>query len=217
MIPNSPYACAKLYAHNLVDNYRSAYDMFLCNGILFNHESPRRGENFVTRKITRGLANIVCGLSDCLYIGNLDAMRDWGHAKDYVRMQWLMLQQEKAEDFVIATGHQYSVRDFITWSSKELGLNIKFKGSGKDEYALIDSIDKGFYYHLKVGDIILRVDKRYFRPTETDSLLGDASKAKEKLGWVPEISAQAMCSEMVKVDLLEAQKIALLNEHGFKK
>lgn len=215
--PRSPYAVAKLYAYWITINYREAYGIYACNGILFNHESPRRGENFVTRKITRGLASIVCGISECLYIGNLDAMRDWGHAKDYVRMQWLMLQQKKPEDFVIATGYQYSVRDFIIWSSKELGLNIRFKGSGADEYALIDSIDKGFHYDLKVGDVILRVDKRYFRPTETDSLLGDASKAKKKLGWVPEISAQEMCSEMVKADLLEAQKISLLYERGYKK
>ena len=215
--PRSPYAVAKLYAYWITVNYREAYGMYACNGILFNHESPRRGENFITRKITRGLANIVCGISDCLYVGNLDAMRDWGHAKDYVKMQWLMLQQDIAEDFVIATGNQYSVRDFVCWSAKELGLNIKFQGSGSEEIAIIDSFDEGYDYKLKEGDIILKVDKRYFRPTETESLLGDAKKAKEKLGWVPEISAKEMCSEMVKSDLIEAQKIALLNEHGYNK
>ncbi len=215
--PRSPYAVAKLYAYWITVNYREAYGIFACNGILFNHESPRRGENFITRKITRGLANIVCGISDCLYVGNLDAMRDWGHAKDYVKMQWLMLQQDIAEDFVIASGNQYSVRDFVCWSAKELGLNIKFQGSGSEEIAIIDSFDEGYDHKLKEGDIILKVDKRYFRPTETESLLGDAKKAKEKLGWVPEISAKEMCSEMVKSDLIEAQKIALLNEHGYNK
>lgn len=215
--PRSPYAAAKLYAYWITINYREAYGMYACNGILFNHESPRRGENFITRKITRGLANIVCGLSECLYVGNLNAKRDWGHAKDYVKMQWLMLQQDEPEDFVIATGKQYSVRDFVIWSANELGLKILFSGTGKNEIAKIDSIEGKLACELKVGDIILRVDKRYFRPAETDSLLGDPSKAKVKLGWEPEISAQEMCSEMVKKDLLEAQKIALLQKHGYKK
>ncbi|MDC1132016.1 GDP-mannose 4,6-dehydratase [Gammaproteobacteria bacterium] len=215
--PRSPYAAAKLYAYWITVNYREAYGMYACNGILFNHESPRRGENFITRKITRGLANIVCGLSDCLYLGNLNAKRDWGHAKDYVKMQWLMLQQDKPEDFVIATGKQYSVRDFVMWSANELGLGISFSGSGENEIAKIDYIKDTSSCDLKIGDIILRIDPRYFRPTETDSLLGDPSKAKLKLGWEPDISAQEMCAEMIKEDLREAQKIALLQKHGYQK
>jgi GDPmannose 4,6-dehydratase len=215
--PRSPYAVSKLYAYWITINYREAYGMYACNGILFNHESPRRGENFITRKITRGLANIVCGLSECLYLGNLNAKRDWGHAKDYVKMQWLMLQQDEPEDFVIATGEQYSVREFVIWSASALGIQISFSGSGTDEIAKIDSINKELKCDLKVGDIILRIDQRYFRPSETDSLLGDPSKAMEKLGWKPETTAKEMCNEMVKNDLKEAQKIALLRKHGYSR
>ena len=201
--PRSPYAVAKLYAYWITVNYREAYGMYACNGILFNHESPRRGETFVTRKITRGLANISKGLEDCLYMGNLDALRDWGHAKDYVRMQWLMLQQKEAEDYVIATGVQYSVRQFIEWAAAELGMHIEWKGSGVDEVGVVN------------GKAIVRIDPRYFRPTEVETLLGDPSKAKNKLGWVPEISAQTMCKEMVAVDLLEAKRLSLLKKHGY--
>ena len=201
--PRSPYAVAKLYAYWITVNYREAYGMYACNGILFNHESPRRGETFVTRKITRGLANISQGLEDCLYMGNLDALRDWGHAKDYVRMQWLMLQQQEAEDFVIATGVQYSVRQFIEWAATELGMHIDWKGKGVDEVGMVN------------GKTIVRIDPRYFRPTEVETLLGDPSKAKNKLGWVPEITAQTMCQEMVTADLLEAKRLSLLKKHGY--
>ena len=202
--PRSPYAAAKLYAYWITVNYREAYGIYACNGILFNHESPRRGETFVTRKITRGLSNISQGLEDCLYMGNLDSLRDWGHAKDYVRMQWLMLQQEQPEDFVIATGLQYSVRQFIEWSALNLGISIKWVGSGIDEVGFWD--DKP----------IVRIDPRYFRPTEVESLLGDPSKAKQKLGWSPQITAQEMCAEMIASDLADAQKNALLKKHGYK-
>ena len=201
--PRSPYAVAKLYAYWITVNYREAYGMYACNGILFNHESPRRGETFVTRKITRGLSNISHGLEDCLFMGNLDALRDWGHAKDYVRMQWMMLQQDHAEDFVIATGEQYSVRQFIEWTATELGMPIRWQGSGVDEVGY--SGDKA----------IVRIDPRYFRPTEVETLLGDPSKAKQKLGWVPEITAQEMCKEMVAADLSEAKRMSLLKQHGF--
>ena len=213
--PRSPYAVAKLYAYWIVVNYREAYGMYACNGILFNHESPRRGETFVTRKITRGLANIAQGLESCLYMGNLDALRDWGHAKDYVRMQWMMLQQEQAEDFVIATGVQYSVRQFITWSAAELGLSLRFEGQGVDEIAVVDSITGNNAPGLKVGDVIVKIDPRYFRPTEVETLLGDPSKAKAKLGWTPEITVQEMCAEMVASDLKESQRHALLKRHGY--
>lgn len=212
--PRSPYAVAKLYAYWIVVNYREAYGMHACNGILFNHESPRRGETFVTRKITRGLANIAQGLEQCLYMGNMDALRDWGHAKDYVRMQWMMLQQESPEDFVIATGVQYSVRDFIRWSAAELGVRLGFVGEGVDELAVVEQIDGDLAPGILVGDVIVRVDPRYFRPAEVETLLGDPSKAKQKLGWVPEISAQAMCAEMVREDLKIAQRHALLRLHG---
>ncbi|WBL59224.1 GDP-mannose 4,6-dehydratase [Stutzerimonas stutzeri] len=212
--PRSPYAVAKLYAYWITVNYREAYGMYACNGILFNHESPRRGETFVTRKITRGLANIAQGLEQCLYLGNLDALRDWGHAKDYVRMQWMMLQQEQPEDFVIATGVQYSVREFITWSAAELGITLKFEGQGVDEMAIVERIDGDKAPALKVGDVVARVDPRYFRPAEVETLLGDPSKAKDKLGWVPEISVQEMCAEMVREDLKVAQRHALLKLHG---
>ncbi len=213
--PRSPYAVAKLYAYWITVNYREAYGMYTCNGILFNHESPRRGETFVTRKITRGLANIAQGLEQCLYMGNMDALRDWGHAKDYVRMQWMMLQQEQPEDFVIATGVQYSVRQFIEWSAKELGITLRFKGKGVDEVAIIAGIEGDKAPALNTGDIIVRVDPRYFRPAEVETLLGDPSKAKAKLGWVPEITVQEMCAEMVAEDLKIAQRHALLKQHGY--
>lgn len=213
--PRSPYAVAKLYAYWITVNYREAYGIYACNGILFNHESPRRGETFVTRKITRGLANIAQGLESCLYMGNMDALRDWGHAKDYVRMQWMMLQQEKPEDFVIATGVQYSVREFITWSAKELGITLRFEGSGIDEVGIVESIEGDNAPALKVDDVIVKVDPRYFRPAEVETLLGDPSKAKEKLGWVPEITVQQMCAEMVAEDLKVAKRHALLKEHGY--
>lgn len=212
--PRSPYAVAKLYAYWITVNYREAYGMYACNGILFNHESPRRGETFVTRKITRGLANIAQGLDQCLFMGNLDALRDWGHAKDYVRMQWMMLQQEKPEDFVIATGVQYSVRQFIEWSAKELGVTLRFEGRGVDETAVVQSIEGDKAPALNVGDVIVRVDPRYFRPAEVETLLGDPTKAKEKLGWVPEITVQEMCAEMVREDLTAARRHALLKQHG---
>jgi GDPmannose 4,6-dehydratase len=214
--PRSPYAVAKMYAYWIVVNYREAYGFYACNGILFNHESPRRGETFVTRKITRGLANIAQGLEECLYLGNLDALRDWGHAKDYVRMQWMMLQQGQPEDFVIATGHQYSVRKFIQWSATELGITLQFKGSGVNEVAVVKHIEGDKAPALKQGQIIVKVDPRYFRPTEVETLLGDPSKAKQKLGWVPEITAQEMCREMVSHDLKEAKREALLKQHGYK-
>ncbi|NMY95224.1 GDP-mannose 4,6-dehydratase [Pseudomonas proteolytica] len=212
--PRSPYAVAKLYAYWITVNYREAYGMYACNGILFNHESPRRGETFVTRKITRALANISQGLESCVFLGNLDALRDWGHAKDYVRMQWMMLQQDQPEDFVIATGVQYSVREFIRWSAAELGISLRFEGLGADEIAVVESIDGDLASALKVGDIIVRVDPRYFRPAEVETLLGDPTKAKTKLGWTPEITVQEMCAEMVREDLKVAQRHALLKQHG---
>ena len=213
--PRSPYAVAKLYAYWITVNYREAYGIYACNGILFNHESPRRGETFVTRKITRGLANIAQGLESCLYMGNMDALRDWGHAKDYVRMQWLMLQQEQPEDFVIATGVQYSVREFITWSAKELGITLRFEGTGVDEVGVIEAIEGDNAPALKIGDVIVKVDQRYFRPAEVETLLGDPTKAKEKLGWTPEITVKEMCAEMVAEDLKVAKRHALLKEHGY--
>lgn len=213
--PRSPYAVAKLYAYWITVNYREAYGMYACNGILFNHESPRRGETFVTRKITRGLANIAQGLEACLYMGNLDALRDWGHAKDYVRMQWMMLQQDKAEDFVIATGVQHSVRDFIRMAAAELGISLEFTGEGVDEQAVVTAIEGGNAPALKVGDAIVKVDRRYFRPAEVETLLGDPSKAKAKLGWTPEITVEQMCAEMVATDLHDAKRHALLKRHGY--
>lgn len=214
--PRSPYAVAKMYAYWIVVNYREAYGLYACNGILFNHESPRRGETFVTRKITRGLANIAQGLEDCLYLGNLDALRDWGHAKDYVRMQWMMLQQDQPEDFVIATGVQYSVRQFIRWSAEELGITLRFEGQGVDEVAIVDKIDGNNVPALKVGQAIVKIDPRYFRPTEVETLLGDPSKAKAKLGWTPEITVQQMCAEMVAADLQAAKQHALLKANGYQ-
>jgi GDPmannose 4,6-dehydratase len=212
--PRSPYAVAKLYAYWITVNYREAYGIYACNGILFNHESPRRGETFVTRKITRGLANITQGLESCLYLGNLNALRDWGHAKDYVRMQWMMLQQDLPEDFVIATGVQYSVRQFIEWSAAELGVTLRFEGEGVDEQGIVAAIIGDKVPALKLGDVIVRVDPRYFRPTEVETLLGDPTKAKTKLGWVPEITVQEMCAEMVCEDLKVAQRHAFLKLHG---
>jgi GDPmannose 4,6-dehydratase len=212
--PRSPYAVAKMYAYWITVNYREAYGMYACNGILFNHESPRRGETFVTRKITRGLANIAQGLEPCLYMGNIDSLRDWGHAKDYVRMQWMMLQQNEADDFVIATGLQNSVREFITWSAKELGLTLEFSGVGVDEVAKVAAITGEDAPALNVGDIVMRIDPRYFRPAEVDTLLGCPQKAKEKLGWAPEITVQEMCAEMVRADLKTARRHALLKDHG---
>ena len=212
--PRSPYAVAKMYAYWIVVNYRESYGMYACNGILFNHESPRRGETFVTRKITRGLANIAQGLEACLYMGNMDALRDWGHAKDYVRMQWMMLQQDDPEDFVIATGVQYSVRQFIEWSAAELGIGIRFEGKGLEEKGIVVSIEGNKAPALSVGDVIVQIDSRYFRPAEVETLLGDPSKAKDKLGWTPEITVQEMCEEMVAEDLKVAQRHALLKEHG---
>lgn len=214
--PRSPYAVAKLYSYWITVNYRESYGLYACNGILFNHESPRRGETFVTRKITRGLANIAQGLEPCLYMGNIDALRDWGHAHDYVRMQWMMLQQEEPDDFVIATGQQYSVREFIRWSAEELGIELEFSGQGTDEIATIAGIAGDKAPALKVGDVIMRIDKRYFRPAEVETLLGDPSKAREKLGWEPEISAREMCAEMVAADLKEAQRHAFLKANGFE-
>ena len=189
--------------------------MFACNGILFNHESPRRGETFVTRKITRGLANIAYGLDSCLYMGNIDSLRDWGHAKDYVRMQWLMLQQDDPEDYIIATGQQFSVREFILWSAKELGITLSFDGKGLEEVAIITKIKGNQAPNLNVGDVIMRIDERYFRPSEVDTLLGDPSKAKTKLGWSPEITALELCKEMMHEDIDNAKKLAHLKSHGF--
>ena len=213
--PRSPYAVAKLYAYWITVNYREAYGMYACNGILFNHESPRRGETFVTRKITRGLANIAQGLEQCLYMGNMDALRDWGHAKDYVRMQWMMLQQDKPQDFVIATGVQYSVRDFIRKAAARLGVTVGFEGKGINEQAVVKAIEGSNAPALKVGQVIVRVDPRYFRPTEVETLLGDPSKAKAELGWVPEITLDTMVAEMVANDLDQAKRHALLKTHGY--
>ncbi len=213
--PRSPYAVAKLYAYWITVNYREAYGMYACNGILFNHESERRGETFVTRKITRGLANIAQGIEECLYMGNIDALRDWGHAKDYVRMQWLMLQQQQPEDFVIATGVQYSVREFITRSAKELGITLRFEGTAEDERGIVASIEGDQAPALKVGDVIVRIDPHYYRPTEVETLLGDPTKAKQKLGWVPEITLEQMIAEMISHDLNVAKQMALLRQHGY--
>jgi len=214
--PRSPYAVAKLYSYWICVNYREAYGMYACNGILFNHESPRRGETFVTRKITRGLANIALGLENCLHMGNIDALRDWGHAKDYVRMQWMMLQQDEAKDYVIATGKQYSVREFITWSANALGIDIEFRGSDIDEVGVVTGISGNLAPKISLGQEIIRIDPRYFRPAEVETLLGDPSKAKVELGWEPEISAQEMCKEMVEEDHKAARRLALLKEHDLE-
>ena len=213
--PRSPYAVAKLYAYWITVNYREAYNLFACNGILFNHESPRRGETFVTRKITRGLSNIGMGLEQCLFMGNMDSLRDWGHAKDFVRMQWLMLQQDQPEDFVIATGVQYSVRQFIEISALELGISLRWQGSGVEEIGLVDHLSGNKAPSLKVGQTIVAIDPRYFRPAEVETLLGDPTKAKEKLGWTPQITLHEMITEMVACDHEEAKKQALLKAQGY--
>jgi len=213
--PRSPYAVAKLYAYWITVNYREAYGLYACNGILFNHESPRRGETFVTRKITRGLANILVGLEPTLHLGNLDARRDWGHARDFVRMQWLMLQQDAPEDFVIATGRQHTVREFVTWAAADLGLTLRFQGEGVDEVGIVDVVAPGTETGVTPGDVIVRVDPRYFRPAEVETLLGDATRAREKLGWVPEVTARNLCTEMVHSDLATARRTALLRSHGY--
>jgi GDPmannose 4,6-dehydratase len=213
--PRSPYGVAKMYAYWITVNYRESYGMYACNGILFNHESPRRGETFVTRKITRAMANIAQGLESCLYLGNMDALRDWGHAKDYVRMQWMMLQQEVADDFVIATGKQISVREFVRMSAQEAGITVEFSGKDTEEIGTVTAItDATKAPAVKVGDVIVKVDPRYFRPAEVETLLGDPSKAKEKLGWVPEITVEQMCAEMVASDLDVACRHSLLKSHG---
>jgi GDPmannose 4,6-dehydratase len=212
--PRSPYAVAKMYAYWITVNYREAYGIYACNGILFNHESPRRGETFVTRKITRALANISQGLEQCLYLGNMDALRDWGHAKDYVRMQWMMLQQDQADDFVIATGKQISVREFVKLSAHNLGIELEFSGVGINEVATVKAINGDDAPEVSIGDVIVKVDLRYFRPTEVETLLGDPSKAKAKLGWTPEITLEEMCAEMITNDLDIAKRHALLKQHG---
>ena len=214
--PRSPYAVAKLYAYWITVNYREAYDIYACNGILFNHESPRRGETFVTRKITRSIANISQSLEDCLYLGNLNALRDWGHAKDYVRMQWLMLQQDVPEDFIIATGHQISVREFVSMAANYIGIKLEFSGEGAREIGTIVDLDTDFETNLKVGDVIVKVDERYFRPSEVETLLGDPSRAKDKLGWEPEISVEEMCHEMMDSDLEIAVRQKLNNSIDMK-
>ena len=215
--PRSPYAVSKLYAYWMTVNYRESYGIFACNGVLFNHESPRRGETFVTRKITRGLCNIALGLADCLYLGNLDAKRDWGHARDYVKMQWMMLQQKTAQDYVIATGEQYSVREFLVWACEELGISIEFEGDGEQEIGRVAKLTNPIAKALEVGQIILRIDPRYFRPAEVPTLLGDATKAHKELGWRPETTARQLCIEMISEDFKEAQRRALVvNSHSLK-
>ncbi len=211
--PRSPYAVAKLYAHWITINFRESYGMYACNGILFNHESPRRGETFVTRKITRGLSNIAMGLQECLYMGNIDALRDWGHAKDYVEMQWLMLQQDQPRDFVIATGAQHSVRQFIIWAAAELGIQLDFRGSGVGEYAIVNSISGDKAPFVQQGDVLVRIDPSYFRPAEVSSLLGDPSEARQLLGWEPKIGVREMCAEMIVCDLKDARRMRLLLEN----
>ncbi len=213
--PRSPYGVAKLYAYWICVNYRESYGMYACNGILFNHESPRRGETFVTRKITRGLANIAQGLESCLYMGNMDALRDWGHAEDYVRMQWMMLQQDAPRDYVIATGVQYSVRQFVEKSAAQLGILLSFEGEGVSERAVVQSVSGDKAPGVREGDVIVRVDPRYFRPAEVETLLGDPSLAKRDLGWVPQITLDEMVKEMVEHDLRRARQHALLKKHGF--
>lgn len=213
--PRSPYAVAKLYAYWITVNYRESYGMYACNGILFNHESPRRGETFVTRKITRGLAHVAEGLADCLYLGNMDAKRDWGHAHDYVRLQWLMLQQEAPDDFVIATGEQHSVREVVQWTCQELGIEIRFEGQGLSEVGIVESVDRDRSPGVMAGDIIVRVDPRYFRPAEVETLLGDSAKAKSQLGWAPRIGPRELVAEMTATDLDGARQLGLLKRNGF--
>jgi GDPmannose 4,6-dehydratase len=212
--PRSPYGVAKLYAYWTCVNYREAYGIFACNGILFNHESPRRGETFVTRKITRGLTQIALGLESCLYMGNIDALRDWGHARDYVRMQWMMLQQDQPEDYVIATGQQFAVRDFIRWSAAELGIDLAFDGKGADETAIVTAVRSDLAPKVRAGDTIMRIDPRYYRPTEVETLLGNPAKAKRQLGWQPQITARQMCAEMVAEDYRAARRQAMLRDYG---
>jgi len=212
--PRSPYGAAKLYAYWITVNYREAYGMYACNGILFNHESPRRGETFVTRKITRALANIAQGLESCLYLGNMNAKRDWGHARDFVRMQWMMLQQDHPEDFVIATGRQISVRDFVVMAAREIGVEIAFSGQGTDEIGTVTAVSGDQVPGIRKGDVIVRVDTHYYRPAEVEELLGDPTKAKQKLGWVPEITVEAMITEMMATDMEKARQHALLRKHG---
>lgn len=215
--PRSPYAAAKLYAYWITVNYREAYGLFACNGILFNHESPVRGETFVTRKITRALARIALGQQKCLYLGNMNALRDWGHARDYVEAQWLMLQQDKPEDFVIATGKQYSVRDFVNAAAAELGMTLKWEGEGVNETGVVASVDaaRAPATAPKPGTVIVRVDPKYFRPTEVETLLGDPTKAKQKLGWEPRTSFETLVTEMMQADLAEAQRDVLVTHHGY--
>mgnify|MGYP001310190028 CR=1 FL=1 len=214
--PRSPYAVAKLYAYWITINYREAYSMFACNGILFNHESQRRGETFVTRKITRGISRIILGLEDCLYLGNLDAKRDWGHAKDYVEMQWMILQQDNPQDFVIASGHEMTVRKFVEKVLEYFGINIQWEGSGLNEIGKISGIKTQNNYNININDIIIKVSKQYFRPSEVDSLLGDASKAKTTLGWKPSITINQLIKEMVDYDFNEAQKNLLIKNSGLE-
>jgi GDPmannose 4,6-dehydratase len=213
--PRSPYAVAKLYAYWITVNYREAYGLYACNGVLFNHESPVRGETFVTRKITRAIARIALGLQDCLYLGNMSALRDWGHARDYVEMQWLMLQQDHAEDFVIATGVQYSVRQFVQFAAEELGVGVRFEGQDAEEIGIVESVS-GKDLKVKVGDVIVRVDARYFRPTEVETLLGDPTKAKVKLGWTPKTTLRELVKEMVEADFTAAKRDALIKLAGFQ-
>ncbi|BAU48586.1 GDP-mannose 4,6-dehydratase [Sulfurifustis variabilis] len=213
--PRSPYAAAKLYAYWITVNYREAYGLYACNGILFNHESPIRGETFVTRKITRGLARIHLGLQDCLYMGNLDARRDWGHARDYVEAQWLILQQPQPDDFVIATGEQYSVRDFLNAAAGELGFDLRWEGSGANEKGVVSGIAAGSKTALKRGQVVVRIDPRYFRPTEVETLLGDPTKARETLGWSPKVGFRELVAEMVSADLKAAERDALVKRHGY--
>jgi len=213
--PRSPYAVAKMYAYWITVNYREAYGIYACNGILFNHESPVRGETFVTRKITRAIARIALGLQDCLYLGNMSALRDWGHARDYVEMQWLMLQQEKPEDFVIATGVQYSVRQFVQFAAEELGIKVCFEGEGEQEVGIVEAVNNK-ELKCKVGDVIVKVDPRYFRPTEVETLLGDPTNAKTKLGWVPKTTLQQLVTEMIQSDYAAAKRDALVKMAGFQ-
>ncbi len=213
--PRSPYAVAKMYAYWITVNYREAYGIYACNGILFNHESPIRGETFVTRKITRAVARIALGLQDCLYLGNMSALRDWGHARDYVEMQWLMLQQDKAEDFVIATGVQFSVRQFVTRAAAELGIEVAFEGEGENEFGYVKAVT-GNKAKVKVGDVIVKVDPRYYRPTEVETLLGDPSKARTKLGWTPQTTFEQLVKEMIESDYTAARKDSLVKMAGFQ-
>ena len=213
--PRSPYAVAKLYAYWITVNYREAYGMYACNGVLFNHESPVRGETFVTRKITRAISRIALGLQDCLYLGNMSALRDWGHARDYVQMQWLMLQQDQADDFVIATGVQYSVRQFVEFSAAELGITLRFEGTDAEEVGIVESVT-GDKAKCKVGDVVVKVDPRYFRPTEVETLLGDPTKAKEKLGWTPKTTLRELVKEMVEADYSAARRDSLVKAAGFQ-